>query len=225
MVGFRLYLARRAKRDGDAQALASLVVAVGAVFGALLGAKLVFWFQEPYRVALLLPNPRALIGGKTIVGGLIGGRIGVEIAKKIIGMTESTGDSFVTPVAVGLIIGRLGCFFSGLHDGTHGIPTMLPWGVDYGDGLDRHPTQLYEIVWVAVLWRLIRGCEARFHRAGDQFRALLAGYLFFRLGVEWLKPEAPLHLGLLTGIQWVCLVTLLIDAPHLWRVTRGLFRA
>jgi phosphatidylglycerol:prolipoprotein diacylglycerol transferase len=37
-----------------------------------------------------------------------------------------------------------GCFFSGLTDHTHGCPTAVPWGHDFGDGVPRHPVQLYE---------------------------------------------------------------------------------
>lgn len=225
MIGFRLYLARRARVESDPQSVTTLVLAVGAIFGALLGAKLVFWFQEPHRVALLLPDLRALIGGKTVVGGFIGGRLGVELAKKVMGVTTSTGDAFVTPMTVGLVLGRIGCFLSGLHDGTHGIATSVPWGFDYGDGVLRHPTQLYEILAVIALWGLIQTVRPRLRRDGDRFRLWLSGYLVFRLLVEWLKPQPYLHGGLLTGIQWACLITLLIDLPQLIRIGRDCWRA
>ncbi len=221
MIGFRLYLARRARVDSDPQSITTLVLAVGAIFGALLGAKLVFWFQEPARVALILPDPRALIGGKTVVGGFIGGRLGVEIAKKIMGVTVSTGDAFVTPMTVGIVLGRIGCFLSGLHDGTHGVATRLPWGINYGDGVFRHPTQIYEILVVIALWGAIQWLRPRLRRDGDRFRLWLSGYLLFRLLVEWLKPQPYLHGGLLTGIQWACLMTLLIDLPHMLRIGRA----
>ncbi len=41
-------------------------------------------------------------------------------------------------------VGRIGCFVSGIDDFTHGTPTALPWGYDFGDGVARHPVQLYE---------------------------------------------------------------------------------
>ena len=55
-----------------------------------------------------------------------------------------TGARFALPLAVGVAVGRIGCFFSGLDDFTHGTPTTLPWGHDFGDGIMRHPVQLYE---------------------------------------------------------------------------------
>jgi prolipoprotein diacylglyceryltransferase len=48
------------------------------------------------------------------------------------------------PLAIGIAVGRLGCFFAGLDDFTYGTPTTLPWGHDFGDGIARHPVQLYE---------------------------------------------------------------------------------
>ena len=51
------------------------------------------------------------------------------------------GDSFAVPVAASVAVGRLACFVGCC---CYGAPTILPWGVDFGDGLRRHPTQLYE---------------------------------------------------------------------------------
>ena len=48
------------------------------------------------------------------------------------------------PLCLGIIVGRWGCLFAGLADQTFGVPTGLPWGVDLGDGVPRHPVQIYE---------------------------------------------------------------------------------
>ena len=60
------------------------------------------------------------------------------------GITQPTGARFALPLAVGIAVGRIGCFFAGLDDFTYGMPTALPWGLDFGDGIPRHPVQLYE---------------------------------------------------------------------------------
>src|SRR5258708_616262 len=94
---------------------------------------------------------------------------------------RSSGDGFAIPVAVGIGIGRIGCVLAGLDDPTHGLPTSLPWAVDYGDGIPRHPAQLYEI---AFVWLLAFGLAyyARLpRREGDLFRAFMVAYLGFRL--------------------------------------------
>jgi phosphatidylglycerol---prolipoprotein diacylglyceryl transferase len=92
------------------------------------------------------------MGGKTIVGALIFGLISVELIKRYIGLRQSTGDLYAIPLALGIAIGRIGCFLTGLSDNTYGTPTNLPWAINFGDGIPRHPTQLYEI---AVLLLLI----------------------------------------------------------------------
>jgi prolipoprotein diacylglyceryltransferase len=91
------------------------------------------------------------MGGKTIVGALVFGLISVELIKRYIGLRESTGDLYAIPLALGIAIGRIGCFLTGLSDDTYGTPTSLPWAVDFGDGVPRHPTQLYEIIFLLAL--------------------------------------------------------------------------
>ncbi len=82
--------------------------------------------------------------GHSIAGAVAGGIVGVEMFKFARGIRGSTGAQFVAPLAAGIAVGRLGCFFAGLPDYTYGTPTSLPWGVDFGDGVPRHPVQLYE---------------------------------------------------------------------------------
>ena len=53
------------------------------------------------------------ISGMSVLGGVLGGFIGVEIFKKIVGHKESTGDAFAIAIPIGHAIGRIGCFLSG----------------------------------------------------------------------------------------------------------------
>ena len=91
------------------------------------------------------------MSGKTLVGGLIGGLFAVEWTKRLIGVRRRTGDLFAIPLCAGIAIGRIGCFLGGLEDGAYGVATVLPWGVDFGDGVARHPTQVYEILWMGLV--------------------------------------------------------------------------
>ena len=68
----------------------------------------------------------------------------IEAFKRFTGVSGSTGIVFAAPFAATVAVGRWGCFFSGLADFTYGTPTTVPWGVDFGDGIARHPVQLYE---------------------------------------------------------------------------------
>ena len=101
-------------------------------------------FEDPQLTWQNLHNPAYLFGGKTIVGALAFGLIAVELTKRYIGLTQSTGDLYAIPLALGIAIGRIGCFLTGLSDNTYGTPTHLPWAVNFGDSIPRHPTQLYE---------------------------------------------------------------------------------
>ena len=88
--------------------------------------------------------------GRSIEGALFGAIIGVESYKAINGIKARTGAIFTLPLAVGIAVGRIGCFLAGMDDFTYGLPTTLPWGHDFGDGILRHPVQLYEAIAMAL---------------------------------------------------------------------------
>lgn len=200
-------------------------IAVAAILGAALGSKLLFALQYPDFVAANFPSSEAILGGKTIVGGLLGGLIGVEIAKARLGVTDSTGDLFTVPVLWGLVVGRIGCMAAGLVDETFGLPTSLPWGWDFGDGVKRHPAPLYEIAFLLLLAAALHALVPRLTHAGDTFRIFMAAYLAFRVAEDFLKPpfgpvasaaeaalpRARLYAGA-TAIQIAALCGVLYDA-------------
>ncbi|WP_013323149.1 prolipoprotein diacylglyceryl transferase [Gloeothece verrucosa] len=185
-------------------------IAIGAMFGALIGTKILVVFQyldvylqNPEKLQLLFVSP-----GKTLVGSLLGGLIGVELTKKILAVKCSTGDAFVYPLIVGMTIGRIGCFLTGLEDGTYGLPTNLPWGIDFGDGILRHPTQLYEIAFLIVLMVFLFVRQQYKIRQGDRFNFFMISYLGFRLFIDFIKPTFLSVLGL-SSIQIACLLGLI----------------
>ncbi len=184
-------------------------VMIGGMIGAFLGAKGLVLLQHidllwlDWRQWLLL-----IPQGKTVVGALLGGLVGVELTKSWIGLTESTGDAFVYPLLVGTAFGRIGCFLTGLSDRTYGIATTLPWGIDFGDGIPRHPTQLYEIGFLMLLGILIQWRSRSPYRSGELFQLYLAAYLSFRFLIDFLKPDFHPILGI-SAIQIACLLGLL----------------
>ncbi len=205
--GARVYFATR-RRDAAALPLEpNLWLLVGCVFGAWAGSKLLAWAESPaHYLALLQTDPAALLGGKTIVGGFLGGWAGIELVKRRLGIARSTGDAFVWPLALGTAIGRIGCFLTGLADRTFGVATALPWGVDFGDGVARHPTQLYESVFVLILAPAIFfATRSRELPNGARFRLYFAGYFAFRFFIEFLKPRET-ALAFLSAIQLASLL-------------------
>jgi prolipoprotein diacylglyceryltransferase len=216
LVAFRVYLWQR-RRAGDhlAHATRWSIVAAAAV-GAAAGSKLLFWLENPLLTWAHRTDLAFLMGGKTLVGGLVGGLIAVELTKRVVGVRRSTGDLFAVPLALGIVIGRIGCFLTGLDDRTHGVATALPWGIDFGDGVLRHPTQIYEIVAIGLLGAWIARRRSGLAAVeGDAFKMLMVGYVGFRLAVDFLKPD--LRWAGLSSIQWVCVATLAYYASDIRR--------
>lgn len=207
LTGALVAFALRPKEDPAGGPVQRQQVLVGAVLGGLVGAKGLFALTDP----AILADPTQWLAGKSVVGALLGGWVGVEVAKQQAGIVSRTGDRFVWPLAIGIAVGRLGCFFSGVDDGTHGIVTASPFGMDLGDGQLRHPTALYEIPAVVGLAAL---AHARPGPPGAVFRRWLGGYLAWRLLTEPLKTQPIVGAGL-TTIQWACgfgLAALFIEA-------------
>ncbi len=221
--GFALYRAERRRRGDVVDDHARWALIAAAAVGAALGSRLPLWLAELPQLLAGTLSLAAWYGRKTIVGALLGGLVSVELVKRRIGVTRATGDLFALPLAVAIAIGRVGCLLGGLEDGTHGLPSSLPWAIDLGDGVPRHPAPLYEMLFLAPLAALLvrarRGAGADgAAREGDGFKLFLAAYLAFRLVADFLKPRAPL-LGL-DPIQWCCVGGLLYYLPHLPRLAR-----
>lgn len=218
-IGFRLYLRMRSK--GQLAPVQALWLVVAAVLGAAAGSKVLFWMEDPLLTwRSITESPAYLMEGKTIVGGLLGGLLAVEGMKRRIGWTRRTGDDYAIPLIVGMIIGRVGCFLTGLDDHTYGTQTSWWTGIDFGDGVLRHPTQLYEITFLVLLLialHLLR--KRRTLPEGGQFQIFMLAYLLFRLLVDFIKPTPHLYLGL-HAIQVACLLGLL----HYIRLVAAMFR-
>src|SRR4029079_3070754 len=193
-----------------------------ALVGGLIGSRVVASFEDPRLLGNHWHDTAYLLRGKTIVGGLIGGLVAVEWAKRRLGVTVPTGDALTLPLIARLAVARVRCVLSGLADQSYGVATRLPWGVDFGDGIARHPTQLYEIVFLCAVAALLVTLGDRVHAVGDRFKLFLFSYLAFRLVVDFIKPGV--RLGGLSAIQWVCLATLAFYAPRGARLAAGMRR-
>jgi phosphatidylglycerol---prolipoprotein diacylglyceryl transferase len=215
VVGFQIFLRMR-RREGDPVDWdGRLWVFTAAAVGAAMGSKLLYWLEDPLTTWARWDDVAYMLGGKTIIGGLAGGLIAVEWTKKQIGVRRSTGDLFAIPLAMGIAIGRIGCFLTGLPDHTYGNPTSLPWGVDFGDGIPRHPTQPYEIGFLLLLTYILWRKSSNAHASGDVFRLFMVGYMGWRLVIEFWKPGIPL--AGLTALQWACLRVLIYYRQYLRR--------
>ena len=165
------YNFRRWKIDADAVG----IVAISTVAG-VIGAKLWHVLEDPQT---LIHSPLTTIldrAGFAWFGGLVAGILALfwQARGYKIGRLAML-DLATSCAAIGYGVGRLGCLTSG--DGDYGIPTTLPWGMSFPNGLVPtnarvHPTPIYELI-----------------------VALLIGWILWRRG----SPAHPKPIGQLTG--------------------------
>ena len=206
------------------------------VAGGLLGAAILARLGLAIRYLQQADDPSLLgflrHGGRTVLGGLAGGYGGVVATKRLIGYTRSTGDLFAPGVALGMAIGRIGCFLAE----RPGTVTSLPWAVRVPadaaprivqcpaclTGESMHPSFLYESAFLAfVSWLLFRFVYRRTYPAswmveGDLFKLFLLAYAVFRFFVEFVRGNPVMGFAM-SGSQLMVLPTSILLALYFVR--------
>ena len=204
-LAFRYYVYVRKRSVDSINSMNRLSIILGAALGALIGSRLVGFLENPM-IEFSKENIVQLLNTKTIMGGLFGGLLGVELAKKMIGETKSSGDLFVFPIILGIFIGRIGCFLSGINEFTYGNQTSFFTGMDLGDGVLRHPTSLYELVFLVLLFFILKYIKNNFSlKNGELYKYFMLLYFAFRFFIEFLKPNIFYVFGL-SSIQILCIL-------------------
>ncbi|MDR1729855.1 MAG: prolipoprotein diacylglyceryl transferase [Prevotellaceae bacterium] len=199
----------------------SFLIVAGAFIGSTIGAKLLEFLLNIDRFHSGNDLLLFLISGRTIVGGLIGGTFGVWITKRLTGIKAKRGNLFAPAIAIGVAVGRLGCFFNGC---CYGKPTALPWAVDPGDEIMRHPTPVYESAFMLLMFFVLKfGFTKREVKPGFLFNFLMLAYFIFRFLVEFIREErvAFSHLTYFQLISIFVIIYLLLADKQL--VLRQLF--
>lgn len=198
-----------------------LVVLIG-FFCGIIGAKLTQLVAEgwPFTIPVeAIADPRA--GGRALLGGVIFGWIGVEIAKRRLGIKRSTGDLFALALPAGEAIGRIGCYFNGC---CYGSTCDLPWAVEQHAEL-RHPSQLFSSVVAAMILGVL--LWVRKHRTlpeGALFRLYLVLFGSTRFLLEFTRYREALIWGL-SSMQWLCLELVLSVAIYQVVISRRVRRS
>lgn len=214
-IGFRYFLRLRKISGDNIETGNRRWVIVGAALGSFLGARLIGGLEDPEQIIKADNLFLYFYQNKTVLGGFIGGILGVELIKKMIGEKNASGDLFVYPILLALIIGRIGCFSMGVYEETYGLPTSLPWGMNLGDQLYRHPVALYEIFFLALLWVLLSIAKNKFiFKQGSLFKLFMISYFIFRFLLDFIKPHYNIIIGLST-IQITALLGLLYYSAFL----------
>jgi phosphatidylglycerol:prolipoprotein diacylglycerol transferase len=187
---------RRFGIDADAVGIAAYTTVAGVV-----GAKLWHVLEDP---ATLMHNPALVLfdrAGFAWFGGLLAG-IAVLLWQGRLAKVGGLGmlDLAAPAASVGYGVGRLGCLVSG--DGDYGIPTNLPWGMSFPNGLvpttqKVHPTPIYELLGALLigfyLWRRgARGSLPAGQLTGEYL--VLSGVARFL--VEFIRINPRIHWGM-----------------------------
>ena len=188
---------KRAHIDADAVGMVAVTVVAGIV-----GAKL--WHVVDTPTEFRYQGWRVLwdSAGFAWFGGLLFGILALVYQgwRAKIGALRML-DLAAPAAAIGYGVGRIGCFLSG--DGCYGIPTKLPWGMSFPDGIEPtplgvrvHPTPLYELAaGLMIGWWLWRRL-GRPHTTGQ----ILGQYLLLsgtaRFLVEFIRRNPKVLWGL-----------------------------
>lgn len=187
------------------------LVYFGALGGAFLGAKLAYLISEGWLHMNADDRWIHWVTGKSVTGALLGGYIGVEVFKKLVGYTETTGDRFALIAPVGIMIGRIGCL-------THGCCQGIACRIG---PLDRWPSVAVEISFNLIALLIIVILHRRKLQQGQLFHLYLIAYGLFRFAHEFLRDTPKPFLGL-SGYQIISmLLAILASAAYAIR-RRGL---
>ncbi|MDQ2187864.1 prolipoprotein diacylglyceryl transferase [Alcaligenaceae bacterium A4P071] len=183
-----------------------------SVMGVVAGGRLgyVLFYKPSYYLAHPLEIFYLWEGGMAFHGGLLGVLLVFWLFARKRGVSFFTVSDFIAPlIPLGLAAGRLGNFINGE---LWGRPTDVPWAMVFpgsGDGVARHPSQLYQMGMEGILLFIVLWLFSRHPRPTGQVSAVfLIGYGTFRFLAEFTR-EPDNFLGLLAGGmsmgQWLSL--------------------
>jgi phosphatidylglycerol:prolipoprotein diacylglycerol transferase len=171
-------------------------------------------------------HPGQIIGGSglTIWGAILGAALGIWVLSRFSRFKFGyLADLIVPGLVLAQIIGRVGCTINGC---CYGKPTSLPWGIVYTNpdslgplGIAVHPTTVYEIIYLAIIFGIVLKLKDRFKPDGSLFLIYLGLYSLWRLGIDFIRDGTPFLFGLHQA-QVISIIVLIIVIPLLALRTR-----
>lgn len=219
----------RAPRYGIQTRFAIRVTAY-AVLAATMGCRFGDLLIHPI---LYLNSPTELLrSGGTFLFGFLAAVLVVAVFSTRSGISGWTmGDMGAPAFALGIAIGRLGCFAAGCDFGK---PSHLPWSVIFRNpaaaqlggvplGIPLHPWQLYESFYEFDLFLLLMVLSRKSHKPGFLVWTFVLSYSAGRFLLEFLRGDLDRGFwGPLSTSQWLAIfLPLLLLALHFVRATHG----
>ncbi len=162
--------------------------------------------------------------GLAIYGAVLGAALAIWIYSKFSNFQFGYFADLIAPgIILAQAIGRVGCTINGC---CYGIETSLPWGVVYSHpdsfaplGIPIHPTQIYEIIALLIIFGVLLKLRGRLKPDGSLFLVYLGLYSLWRVGIDFIREGTPFLLGLHQA-QVIALIVLAIVVSLLAYRTR-----
>lgn len=215
VIGLLVALAEAKRKNINRDLILNLgfIIFLSGLIGARLGYIIQFpgyYFTNPLEIIKLNQGGFALYGG--FIGAVVFSLIYLKIYRLLYFSLKKERieigqifDIFAPAIAIGIFIGRIGCALINDHQG---IATSLPWGIQWPDGIIRHPIAIYlslnSLLIFVILWYL----RKRIKKEGQLFFIFLSCYSLSIFLLSFLRAD-PLYFGL-SGNQWISLGVLLI---------------
>ncbi len=193
LAGISLALKEAKRLNYDHQFI--LDIAFYMILGAIVGSRL---FYVATHLSYYRTNPLDVFkvwqGGLTFFGGFILAMlISIWMIKKRNLSIWKTCDIFAPSLAIGVMFGRIGCFFAGCCYGTH---CELPWAVTFTNphslaqlNVALHPTQLYSAAGACITFLVLYGLRKKKSFDGQLTLLWILLYSGFRSIVELFRGD------------------------------------
>jgi phosphatidylglycerol---prolipoprotein diacylglyceryl transferase len=230
LVGLQFALVRGRARGLDPNRIMDLGIWI--IISALVGAKLLLLIVDHDKFSLTASGIMDLVRSAGVFyGGLIAA---VAVALWYLWRYRmpmwTVTDVFAPGIALGHVIGRLGCLFAGC---CFGRPTTVPWAITFHNefahqnvgtplGIPLHPTQLYEAGAELLILGLLLVLERR-GRAypGRTFWTYMLLYGISRFIIEMYRGDPRGMVGTLSTSQFVSILIVPLASFMLLWPARG----
>ena len=169
-------------------------------------------------------------GGLTIYGAVLGAALGIWVYSKFSKFRFGyLADLIVPGLILAQVVGRVGCTINGC---CYGPSTSLPWGIVYTHpdsfgplGVAVHPTQVYEIIYLLMIFGVALWLRGRLKSDGSLFLVYLGLYSAWRIGIDFLREGTSflfgLHQAQVIGIIVLAIAISLLALRMRWIKTEG----
>lgn len=226
-----LWLATTRAKAAGLDSTKVLDLGIWVIIAALVGAKALLFIVDFQHFTSSWDEFTTLLrSGGVFYGGLIGAIVVcVYLLRKHRLPLWQSGDLFAPGIALGYMVGRLGCLMAGC---CYGRPTDVAWAITFTDpvatqnvgtplGVPLHPTQIYESAAGLVILLALLALERVGRRfPGRTFWAFVLLYSISRFIIEFFRGDERGIIAALSTSQFISVVLFPLSLFMLWYLSR-----